>query len=76
MRLTPLGQCSRTALYHALSALEVARAREFEAAKKAGKKSEETPTDKRLTEAMELYVKSYTDATLLPELLVGQGTLY
>ena len=52
VRLNPGGALSRTALYNALAALEVARAAEFEAAKKAGKKPEETPTDKKLTEAM------------------------
>jgi tetratricopeptide (TPR) repeat protein len=76
VRLNPQGKLSRTALYNALSALEVARSREFEAAKKSGKKQEETPTDKKLTEAMELYVKSYPDDRQIPELLFRQGKLY
>ncbi len=76
VRLNPQGKLSRTALYNALSALEVARSREFEAAKKSGKKQEETPTDKKLTEAMELYVKSYPDDKQIPELLFRQGKLY
>ena len=49
VRLNPKGQYSRTALYNALAALEVARAAEFDAAKAAGKKPEESPTDKQLT---------------------------
>ena len=53
VRLNPKGQYSRSALYNALAALEVARAAEFDAAKAAGKNQEESPTDKQLTEAME-----------------------
>ena len=76
VRLNPKGQYSRTALYNALAALEVARAREFDAAKAAGKKPEESPTDKQLTEAMELYIRNYPDDKQIPELLFRQGKLY
>src|SRR5450432_4669473 len=76
VRLNPKGQYSRTALYNALAALEVARAAEFDAAKAAGKKQEESPTDKQLTEAMELYIKDYPDDKQIPELLFRQGKLY
>jgi outer membrane protein assembly factor BamD (BamD/ComL family) len=76
VRIDPSAKLSRTALYNALSALEVSRAAEFEAARKAGKKQEETPTDKKLTEAMELYVKSYPSDAQIPELLFRQGKLY
>ena len=76
VRLNPKGQYSRTALYNARSALEVARAAEFDAAKAAGKKPEESPTDKQLTEAMELYIKNYPDDKQIPELLFRQGKLY
>ena len=76
VRLNPKGKYSRTALYNALAALEVARAREFDAAKAAGKKQEESPTDKQLTEAMELYIKDYPDDKQIPELLFRQGKLY
>jgi cellulose synthase operon protein C len=76
VRLKPNGPLSRTALYNALASLEVARAAEFEAAKKAGKKQEETPTDKKLTEAMELYVHTYPSDKQIPELLFRQGKLY
>lgn len=76
VRLNPKGQYSRTALYNALAALEVARAAEFDAAKASGKKPEESPTDKQLTEAMELYIKNYPDDKQIPELLFRQGKLY
>ena len=76
VRLNPRGRLSRDALYNALSALEQARFKELEAAKAAGKKSEESPTDKRLTEAMELYVKTYPNDRDVPELLFRQGKLY
>jgi cellulose synthase operon protein C len=76
VRLKPQGELSRTALYNALAALEVARAREFEQSKAAKKKQEETETDKKLTEAMELYVKTYPDDKQIPELLFRQGKLY
>jgi TolA-binding protein len=76
VRLKPNGPLSRTALYNALASLEVARAAEFEAAKKSGKKQEETPTDKKLTEAMELYVRTYPTDKQIPELLFRQGKLY
>lgn len=76
VRINPKGELSRTALFNALASLEVARAAEFEAAKKAGKKQEETPTDKKLTEAMELYVRTYPNDKQIPELLFRQGKLY
>jgi tetratricopeptide (TPR) repeat protein len=76
VRLNPRGQYSRTALYNALAALEVARAAEFDAAKAAGRKPEESPTDEQLTEAMELYISDYPDDQQIPELLFRQGKLY
>jgi TolA-binding protein len=76
VRMNPKGPLSRTALYNALAALEVARAAEFEASKAAGKKQEETPTDRTLTEAMELYIKTYPSDKQIPELLFRQGKLY
>src|SRR4029079_10339230 len=76
VRMKPNGPLARTALYNALASLEVARAAAFEAAKKAGKKQEETPTDKKLTEAMELYVHTYPTDKQIPELLFRQGKLY
>jgi cellulose synthase operon protein C len=76
VRMNPKGPLSRTALYNALAALEVARAAEFEASKAAGKKQEETATDRTLTEAMELYIKTYPTDKQIPELLFRQGKLY
>ncbi|HEY6081122.1 MAG TPA: tetratricopeptide repeat protein [Polyangiaceae bacterium] len=76
VRMNPQGPLSRTALYNALAALEVARAAEFEAAKAAGKKQQESPTDRTLTEAMELYIKTYPTDKQVPELLFRQGKLY
>jgi TolA-binding protein len=76
VRMNPKGPLSRTALYNALAALEVARAAEFEAAKAAGKKQQESPTDRTLTEAMELYIKTYPTDKQIPELLFRQGKLY
>ncbi len=76
VRLNPKGKYSRDALYNALAALEYARSKEFEAAKAAGKKAQESPTDKKLTEAMELYIKTYPNDSDVPELLFRQGKLY
>jgi tetratricopeptide (TPR) repeat protein len=76
VRSNPTGQWSRGALYNALSALESAREAEFQAAKAAGQKPGETPTDKQLTEVMELYTSTYPNDPELPELLFRQGRLY
>lgn len=76
VRKNPQGKYSRKALYNALSALEVERAEEFEKAKREGKKQEETETDKKLTEAMEVYVRTYPDDPGIPDLLFRQGKLY
>ena len=74
--MKPEGPALAHALYNALAALEAARAAEFEASKAAGKKQEETPTDKKLTEAMELYIKTTRTIKQIPELLFRQGKLY
>ncbi len=76
VRLNPKGPHSRDALYNALAALEFARYKELDAAKAAGKKPQESPTDKKLTEAMELYIKTYPNDPDIPELLFRQGKLY
>ena len=76
VRLDPRGAWSRGALYNALAALEAARESEFRAAKAAGQKPAETPTDKQLTAAMELYSSTYPDDPEVPELLFRQGQLY
>nr|PZN28886.1 MAG: hypothetical protein DIU78_01575 [Pseudomonadota bacterium] len=72
----PDGELSRTALYNALNALEAARAAEFEARRKANEKQIETELDKKLTQAMELYVRTYPNDAQVPELLFRQGKLY
>ncbi len=76
VRLKPDGPWSRDALYNALAALESAREAEFQVAKSAGTKPQETATDKKLTEAMELYSSTYPDDKELPEMLFRQGRLY
>ena len=76
VRLRPAGNLSRDALYNALSALETSREKELEASKRAGTHAMETPTDKKLTEAMELYVRTYPNDKEVPELLFRQGKLY
>ena len=76
VRLKPQGPWSRDALYNALAALETAREAEFKAARARNEKPAETPTDKKLTEAMELYIKTYPDDREVPELLFRQGRLY
>jgi cellulose synthase operon protein C len=76
VRMKPNGPLSRDALYNALAALETSREKELEANKAGGKKQSETPTDKKLTEAMELYVRTYPHDKEVPELLFRQGKLY
>jgi TolA-binding protein len=76
VRKNPRGQWSRDALYNALAALETTREAELAAAKAQRQKPEETATDKKLTEAMELYAKTYPDDPQVPELLFRQGRLY
>jgi TolA-binding protein len=76
VRLKPEGPWSHDALYNALAALEAAREAEFQASKAAGEKQRETATDKKLTEAMELYASTYPSDPELPEMLFRQGRLY
>jgi TolA-binding protein len=76
VRKDPRGKWSRDALYNALAALETTRETELAAARAQKQKPEETATDKKLTEAMELYAKTYPDDPQVPELLFRQGRLY
>jgi TolA-binding protein len=76
VRLQPKSPLARGALYNALIALEIVREGEFSAAKGKGEAAKETDTDKKLTEAMELYVQSYPEDKQVPELLFRQGQLY
>lgn len=75
-RMNPKGPLSHDALYNAIAALERARAAELEAAKHDEKGPSETDTDKKLTEAMELYVQLYPEDPNVAELLFRQGKLY
>src|SRR5690606_2601648 len=61
VRLNPKGALSKDALFNALAALEQIRVKEFEARGKGSEGQSETETDKRLSAAMELYVKTYPD---------------
>jgi TolA-binding protein len=76
VRKNPRGAWSRDALYNALAALEATREAEFQAARARKEKPAETATDKKLTEAMELYAKTYPNDEQVPELLFRQGRLY
>jgi tetratricopeptide (TPR) repeat protein len=76
VRTKPNGPMSRDALYNALAALETSREKEFQANKAANQKQAETPLDKKLTEAMELYIRTYPNDKEVPELLFRQGKLY
>jgi TolA-binding protein len=76
VRLQPKSPLAKGALYNALIALEIVREGEFSAAKQKGEAAKETATDKKLTEAMELYVQSYPQDKQVPELLFRQGQLY
>jgi tetratricopeptide (TPR) repeat protein len=63
------------ALYNALVALERARTAEL-AGGKTTKAGQETETDKRFAEALELYAQLYPKDPALPELFYRQGKLY
>ncbi|MBM4361991.1 MAG: hypothetical protein FJ104_04880 [Deltaproteobacteria bacterium] len=76
MRLDPRGPLSRDALVNALAALETSRARELESTKTAGGPVRASETDRRLTEAMELYIRTYPEDPDVPEILFRQGRLY
>ncbi len=76
VRLNPKGALSKDALFNALAALEQIRVKEFEARGKGSEGQSETETDKRLSAAMELYVKTYPDDPQVVELLFRQGKLY
>ncbi len=63
------------ALYNALAALERVRLAELEGRKgKPG--GQETETDKKFAEALELYAQLYPNDPALPELFFRQGKLY
>jgi tetratricopeptide (TPR) repeat protein len=71
----PLKTLRHDALYNALAALERVRLQELEVRKnKPG--VEETETDKRFAEALDLYAQLYPTDPALPELLFRQGKIY
>jgi tetratricopeptide (TPR) repeat protein len=69
-----LSNLRRDALYNAIAALERVRVAELEA--KKGKGAQESETDKRFAEALELYAQLYPTDPALPELFFRQGKLY
>ncbi|MEO6420724.1 MAG: tetratricopeptide repeat protein, partial [Polyangiaceae bacterium] len=71
----PLKTLRHDALYNAIAALERVRVAELEARKnKPG--SQETESDKKFAEALDLYAQLYPNDPALPELLFRQGKLY
>ena len=71
----PLRTLRHDALYNAIAALERVRVAELEARKnKPG--SQETESDKKFAEALDLYWQLYPNDPALPELLFRQGKLY
>lgn len=65
------------ALYNAIAALERVRFAELEGRKKApAATAQETESDKKFAEALDLYVQLYPTDPALPELLFRQGRLY
>ncbi len=71
----PLKTLRHDALYNAIAALERMRLQELDARK--GKPNlQETETDKKFAEALDLYAQLYPTDPALPELLFRQGKLY
>jgi tetratricopeptide (TPR) repeat protein len=71
----PLRTLRRDAIYNAIAALERVRVGELEARKgKAG--AQETESDRKFAEALDLYAQLYPTDPALPELFFRQGRLY
>ena len=70
----PLKTLRHDAIYNAIAALERVRVAELEARKK--QPSQESETDKKFAEALDLYAQLYPNDPALPELLFRQGKLY
>lgn len=66
----------RDAVFDAIATLQAVRFAEFEKNKGKPDAGKETETDKKLTEALELYVQLYPNDAELPETLFKQGKLY
>jgi len=72
----PLKTMRHDAIYNAIAALERVRLAEFEAAKRGNKQIEESESDKKFAEALDLYAQLYPNDPQLPELFFRQGKLY
>jgi cellulose synthase operon protein C len=72
----PLKTLRHDAIYNAIAALERVRLQELEARKGKPTAVQETETDKKFAEALELYAQLYPTDPALPELLFRQGKLY
>ncbi len=71
----PLRTLRRDAIYNAIAALERVRVAELEARRgKPG--SQETESDRKFAEALDLYAQLYPNDPSLPELFFRQGRLY
>ncbi len=70
----PLRTLRRDAIFNAIAALERVRVAELEARK--GKAAQETESDKKFAEALDLYAQLYPTDPSLPELFFRQGRLY
>jgi TolA-binding protein len=66
----------RDAVFNAIATLQAVRFAEFEKNKGKPDAGKETETDKKVTEALELYVQLYPNDPELPETLFKQGKLY
>ncbi len=64
------------AIYNAIASLEVVRESELEARKGKPDALKETETDKKFSEALNLYAQLYPTDPALPELFFRQGKLY
>ncbi|MDB4994950.1 MAG: domain protein putative component of TonB system [Myxococcaceae bacterium] len=73
----PLRTMRHDAIYNAIAALERVRVAELDARKKAGAQGgQETESDKKFAEALDLYAQLYPNDPSLPELFFRQGKLY
>jgi cellulose synthase operon protein C len=74
-KVEPLKALRHDAIYNAIAALERVRLQELEARRGKGA-AQESETDKKFAEALDLYAQLYPNDPALPELLFRQGKLY
>ncbi len=72
----PFKSLRHDAIYNAIAALERVRLQELEARRGKAGTPQETETDRKFAEALELYAQLYPTDPALPELLFRQGKLY